>query len=651
MDYKTEIMKIIYYKIIVCVILSVQLISCKKYLDVVPDNIATLDNAFSDRYNTMKFLATCYWGIPKSAGWNENPAMLGAMELIFNKDRRDQSGMRFSLGENSSTLALINYWSNKSDYVRSLYAGIRDCNTFLERVDAVQDINKYEKERMKAEANLIKAYYHFYLLKYYGPIPPLRVNTPVNASTEGVRVYREKVDENFTYILSLINDVIKTGALPKIIENRATELGRFTEPVAYFLRAQVLVYWASPLFNGNGDYNSFVDQKGEPFFNQKYNPARWDTAALACKEAIDVCTEAGIRLYQKEDFLAVTAKKMSDTTLTINTLRSAVTQRWNPEIIWGNSSYPANWNYQITAITRFENGTSTPSSWTGTLSAPLSTVETFYSDKGVPIGEDKTFPYSTRYNTRVGDDAHDLLIAKGQTTASLNFDRELRFYATLGFDRGRWYGNSYKNYPDNDKQAIYPRNRFGEYSSVFNPGEYNATGYWPKKLVSMNTSWRDANSVSAETYPYPDMRYADLLLMYAEALNESKPIPDQEVYQYVDLVRERAGLKGVVESWANFSNQPNKPLTKDGMREIIRQERKIELSCEGVYYWDSHRWKTAMKEQNRLIQGWNVNAPGLEDYYTVTTVYVQKFTYRDYFAPIPLNELRFNPLLVQNPGW
>ena len=54
-------------------------VSCNKYLDVVPDNIPTIDDAFSDRYNAMKFLATCYWGIPKSAGWNENPAMLGAI--------------------------------------------------------------------------------------------------------------------------------------------------------------------------------------------------------------------------------------------------------------------------------------------------------------------------------------------------------------------------------------------------------------------------------------------------------------------------------------------------------------------------------------------------------------------------------------------
>lgn len=638
-------------KMLFCLLLTGCFTACSKYLDVVPDNIATIDNAFSDRYNAMKFLATCYWGIPKSAGWNENPGMLGAFEITMNKDKRTNGGMQAALGENSATQSLINYWSSKGNFIRSLYAGIRDCNTFLERIDEVQDLNKYEKERMKAEIRVVKAYYHFYLLRYYGPISPLKTNTPVNESTEGVRVFREKVDDSFQYILDLLNEAITSGALPTVIENRATEIGRFTLPVAHFVKAMVWVYWASPLFNGNTDYSGFLTNKGEPFFNQTVDSKRWDSAAAVCRTAMEVCSAAGIRLYQKEDYLAVNAKKTSDTTLTINTLRSAVTQRWNPEIIWGNSSYPADWNYQIAALTRFEQGTSTPSSNTGTLSVPLSTVETFYSNNGVPINEDKTYAYSTRYNSKVGDAAHNLLIAKGETTASLNFDREARFYATLGFDRGRWYGNSYKNYPDNDNEALFPKNRFGEFSSVFNPGEYNATGYWPKKLISMNTTWRDANSVSEETYPYPDMRFANLILLYAEALNESKAAPDGDVYQLVDMIRQRAGLKGVVESWIGYSNQPMKPTTKAGMREIIQQERKIELACESSYYWDSRRWKTAVKEQNRVIQGWNVYATTAEEYYTVTTLYTQKFTLRDYFAPIPMDDIIKNPQLVQNPGW
>lgn len=634
------------YKYSGYIFIAIFLLSCD-YLDVVPDNVATIDHAFADRYTTEKYLATCYWGMPKSAGWNENPGIFGALEMVFNKEHRTSGGMRFGLGEDNPTSALINYWGGTGEWIRSLYAGIRECNTFLENVDKVQDLNKYEKERMKAEVKMIKAYMHFYLITFYGPICPLRESIPIDESTQGVRVYREKIDDCFGYVLELLDEVISSEALPLVIENRTTELGRFTKPAAYMLKAKVLVYWASPLFNGNTDYNSFLDHNGEPFFNQIYDATRWEKAAEACKEAIDVCTAAGIRLYQTSDFVAT--KPQSDTTLLVNTLRSAISERWNKELVWGNSSYPVDWGLQSPCLPRLEQATS--SSASGTMSVPFSTVEIFYSNKGVPINEDVTYPYADRYNLKTGDEEHKYVIQKGEQTAVLNFYREPRYYSTLGFDRGKWYGNSYKNYPDDDSEALYPKNRFGEYSSVFNPGDYNATGYWPKKLVSINTMYRDPNSVTTETYPFPDMRFADLLLLCAEALNESKEAPDTEVYQYIDMVRARAGLKGVVESWANYSNQPDKPKTKAGMREIIHQERKIELACEGVYYWDSHRWKTALKEQNRLIQGWNVNASELEDYYTITTLYTQKFTYRDYFAPIPENDLVRNPQLVQNPGW
>lgn len=634
------------YKYSGYIFIAIFLLSCD-YLDVVPDNVATIDHAFADRYTTEKYLATCYWGMPKSAGWNENPGIFGALEMVFNKEHRTEGGMRFGLGEDNPTSALINYWGGTGEWIRSLYAGIRECNTFLENVDKVQDLNKYEKERMKAEVKMIKAYMHFYLITFYGPICPLRESIPIDESTQGVRVYREKIDDCFGYVLELLDEVISSEALPLVIENRTTELGRFTKPAAYMLKAKVLVYWASPLFNGNTDYNSFLDHNGEPFFNQIYDATRWEKAAEACKEAIDVCTAAGIRLYQTSDFVAT--KPQSDTTLLVNTLRSAISERWNKELVWGNSSYPVDWGLQSPCLPRLEQATS--SSASGRMSVPFSTVEIFYSNKGVPINEDVTYPYADRYNLKTGDEEHKYVIQKGEQTAVLNFYREPRYYSTLGFDRGKWYGNSYKNYPDDDSEALYPKNRFGEYSSVFNPGDYNATGYWPKKLVSINTMYRDPNSVTTETYPFPDMRFADLLLLCAEALNESKEAPDTEVYQYIDMVRARAGLKGVVESWANYSNQPDKPKTKAGMREIIHQERKIELACEGVYYWDSHRWKTALKEQNRLIQGWNVNASELEDYYTVTTLYTQKFTYRDYFAPIPESDLVRNPQLVQNPGW
>ncbi len=631
------------YKYIVCVCAAFSVASCD-YLDVVPDNVATLDHAFADRNTAEQYLATCYYRMPRNAGgsWGYNPALFGAMEMVMNKDNVGFQEMQIALGNNTPASPQINYWNSGG----SLYAAIRDCNTFMERIGGVMDLNQYEKDRMVAEVKLIKAWCHFYLLRYYGPICPLRENTEVNESTTGVRVYREKVDDCFQYIIDLLDEAIEGDNLPLQIENRATELGRFTRAAAYAIKAKVLLYWASPLFNGNTDYNSFLDHNGEPFFNQTYDATRWTTAAEACKEAMAVCESAGIRLYQPSDL--VWYSPLSDETRLVQTLRGAVSDRWNVELIWGNSSAAVMGNtIQSNALPVLEE---TPRFPVDTkISVPLATVDVFYSKNGVPINEDKDYDYANRYDVRQGDEAHKYYIKQGESTAAVNFDREPRFYSTLGFDRGLWYGNHYKNTPENNADALYPKNRFGEGASIQYGTNYNCSGYWPKKLVSINTTFTTPDAVTYEVFPFPEMRYADLLLMCAEAVNEAEG--PEAAALYIDMVRERAGLEGVVESWKQHSINPNKPSTKEGMREIIQRERNIEFACESQYFWDSRRWKTALKEQNRPIQGWNIWAMELMDYYTVTTLYTQSFSYKNYFAPIPESDIIKNPMLVQNPGY
>ncbi|MNL35764.1 SusD family protein [compost metagenome] len=139
--------------------------------------------------------------------------------------------------------------------------------------------------------------------------------------------------------------------------------------------------------------------------------------------------------------------------------------------------------------------------------------------------------------------------------------------------------------------------------------------------------------------------------MYAEALNEANG-PSTEVYTYLDRIRERAGLAGIVESWSSFSTNPSKPNTKDGLREIIQRERMIELVFEGKRYWDLRRWKLAVNYFNQNITGWSVNQEVTSDYYRLRTLYAQTFVApRDYFWPIAQGELTVNPSLMQNLGW
>ena len=147
------------------------------------------------------------------------------------------------------------------------------------------------------------------------------------------------------------------------------------------------------------------------------------------------------------------------------------------------------------------------------------------------------------------------------------------------------------------------------------------------------------------------MRLADLYLLYAEALNESMATPDESVYEYIDKVRARAGLEGVLESWANWSNVPDKPKTQAGMRAIIHQERMIELAFEGPRYYDLRRWKEAYAVLNQPYLGWNVSQSTTEDYYVTVVTDHPVFLSKDYLSPIPEAEMLRNTNLVQNPGW
>ncbi|GHV67205.1 starch-binding protein [Bacteroidia bacterium] len=637
-----------------CLFIGFGICSCNDYLDVVPDQTPTLDNAFSDRYMAERFLATCYYNLPSAVSYDRTPGFLGSLEMVLNNEHRTNTGMVVGLGQNDRSTALMDNWSSGYPAAGGLYAGIRDCNTFLDNIEKVPDLPRDEKDRWIAEVTLIKAYIHFFLITQYGPMCIVRESAPITTSTQGVRVYRDKVDDCFAYVLELLEKVIQDDALPAILTSASTESGRFAKAAAYAIKAKVLVYWASPLFNGNTEYSGFLNHNKEPFFNQTPDPSRWTKAVEACKAAVVACSTSNIRLTQLKDY--VVTLPVSDTTAQIMMLRQSVSKRdHNVETIWSNS------NTDLT----FEgwcmpglDGTNTFRPTRGYMSVPLSTVDVFYTANGVPINEDDSYDYDGRFNLRTGDFGNRYYIRRNEQTAAMNFDREPRFYSTLGFDRGNWYGNHWDNPPASggaplpDDQCLYVKGRSGESANRPDPGEYNATGYWPKKLVGPNSRYLTGDTWITDRYPFPNMRYADLLLLTAEAVNEAEG--PTNAYPYIDEVRTRAGLDGVVNSWQTHAkaNYKSKPTTKEGLRAIIQQERKIELACEGHYFWDSRRWKTAATEQNRPIQGWNVLKNPISDYYTPITIYTQRFTTpRDYFFPIPESEFINNPQLIQNPGW
>ncbi|WP_025764446.1 RagB/SusD family nutrient uptake outer membrane protein [Dyadobacter tibetensis] len=617
--------------------------SCGKFLDVVPSNIAVIEEAFETRDNAERFLATLYNYLPPFVS-DLNPAFTASDEIAVNENiSRNWAGHILSRGGQNKVAPLLGYWGNTGS-VSNLFIALRDCNIFLENVDKPFDILPSEQERWTAEAKILKAYFHFYLMRMYGPIPIIRRNIEVSEGLEAVRVSRDPVDQVTDYIISLLDEAIENPELPLTITDVGAELGRLTKVAAYALKARVLVTAASPMFNGNTDYAAFTNKDGTQLFSTAYDESKWTKAAEACKQAIEIAEGNGHHLFR---FDKNEMPGSSDSTYTKLTVRGALTEPWNNELLWGGSNSTFTPGFQgraqakINPLLTAESRESTSSYW----SPPLRIAEMFYSSHGVPISEDKTYNYANRYQTSTAKEDHKHYIKEGKITANLNYNREPRFYGFLGFDNGIWEGHG-----QTEKNSFFVEAKKGQRAGILDATRYSLSGYFTKKLVHYEAVQSAPNSgYSAERYPFPIIRLADLYLLYAESLNEIGQTAEAHVW--IDKIRERAGLKGVVDSWRDFSISSAKPLNKEGLREIIHQERMIELCFEGQRFWDLRRWKKAEALMNSTIRGWNIQGEDTESYYNIIVSGRYQFSSRDYLWPLSESDILANPNLVQNPGW
>lgn len=173
------------------------------------------------------------------------------------------------------------------------------------------------------------------------------------------------------------------------------------------------------------------------------------------------------------------------------------------------------------------------------------------------------------------------------------------------------------------------------------------TGYYLKKLLRQDVNLNPQSKTNQRHYR-PRMRYTELYLNYAEAANEAwGPLATGSygfsAYDVIKAIRKRAGI-----------TQPDNYLesvksNKDAMRELIRNERRLELCFEGFRFWDLRRWKLNLNES---AQGMNIQGTtAIPTYTKIPSVEDRVFTDYMYYGPIPYSEtLKFNKL-EQNKGW
>ena len=173
------------------------------------------------------------------------------------------------------------------------------------------------------------------------------------------------------------------------------------------------------------------------------------------------------------------------------------------------------------------------------------------------------------------------------------------------------------------------------------------TGYYLKKAMSKDVVW-DGGTANSVNRTWPLIRYAEVLLNYAEALNEMLPAPDKRVYNSIEEIRKRAGLTPY---------RLNPSLTKDEMRKVIRKERRVELAFEEHRFFDIRRWKLFDEPEQRndllKIRGMEIIKEGEHFTYNPNVVIEEReFDNKMYLYPISQYEIiKTNNQIEQNPGW
>lgn len=603
------------------------LTSCVDYLDKESDTELTLPMVFEDKTRIEGWLANVYshvpdpyWGYARRLGWDILSDDMTASERWR---QWDWKVIPMLLGEwTPSTDWDGNYWARLPQL-------IREANIFIENVHPLpeQGISATEVTYMKAEMRFMIAYYYYLLSNTYGPIP-FKPNyiapTDFNLADlmEGQRPYYEVVD----WVDKELQEVAKI--LPaKYTEAR--KYGRATSIMCLAVRARMLLFAASPLVNGNPDYANHKNKDGENLFSTTADKTKWAYAAQACKELIDAAEAAGHKLYTENNPDGTIDPFMSYQNLFLTRYDEG-----NTEILFARPGGLEYGEYE-------KHATPAASGGSGGLGVTQSLVDAFFTENGLPINDDPEYVESgfSRSDETRDNTVWDTEVNGGAITESGTYNmychREPRFYITVS------YNNSYFT---QEKRLF---NFFN--GSADNPHTHDApqNGYLIRKKISPDLN------VKQGTYKYrPGIVYrlGEAYLNYAEALNESDP-GNGEILFYLNKIRERAGIRQYTtdDTDENFIHVDLNDQAE--MRKLIRAERRVELSCEGIRYDDLRRWKEAENVLNGDFYGMNFSGRDESSFYVRTPYLKRVYKKAYYWFPIHQSEIDKNDKLVQSPYW
>ena len=576
-------------------------------------------------------------------------------------------GMTFVTGGYSAnSFGPFNKWLN-------YYQIIRQCNTIIARVDEASDWTNSERTRVLAYNRFIRAYAYYHLIMNWGPVVLMYDEIPSN--NEAMEYYdrpRDLYDSCMNYVCTEFEEAAKT--LPEK-ELSILDYGRPTRGAAYALVARLRLIHASPLFNGGdaarkyfGSWTRSVD--GKHYISQTYYPERWAVAAAAAKRVINL-TINGIPAYKLHTIDSTELTRPLPTPVDdpdfykpfpegaggidpylsyADMFNGETVMNTNPEFICARSTGA------ITNSTKlvFPYVATTTDAHNG-MCVTQKIVDAYeMADGRLRTNPSGKYPYDESSFT-----ASDTSFSGYRLNADVNgmyVNREMRFYASIGFSECFWPCYSTTDATFRSQTVTYYYDSPTGKGAAVNPSFYPITGYVLKKFVNPNDAWAGTNNRRIDK-PFPIIRYAEILLAYAEALNalggDSYEIDGEtyrrnqgEIKKYINQVRYRSGLPGLLDS--DMGDQ-NYVLSK------IKKERMVEFLYENQRYFDVRRWGDYEEEETKVITG--MNTSGTKDSYYQRVIPPSPLissrvvSRKLLFLPVPINDIKRLPSFDQNPGW
>ncbi len=477
------------------------------------------------------------------------------------------------------------------------YDRIRQVNLLLQNAE-----NYPIKEDIKTsvgEARFFRAYLHFDLLQVYGDI--IIVRQPLGITSAELQKARDSREDVIDFIIQDLREAI--DMLPAFKNIAASDEGRVSREAAQAFLSRVALYEGTWLKSRNGNQNT------------ERSKSLLDIAVNAADEVIKSNT---FSLFKPGEELATTAYKYLFILENVKSNPAGLTKKDNKEYIFYRRH-----DEVISAI-----GFNITQGRLGNALYITRKMANMYLDKnGLPI-DPAVWNYQDMESEFQGRDNRMV------NTMMVNGD----YYWSNGPGRVNWTGDA-----DDKKNATF---------APFNPAQKGGSGYFTQKWCTERTV-----ATGKEGYDFPIIRYAEVLLNYAEAIFErDDEISDTDLKKSLNLVRKRIN--------PDMKDLTNQFVAENGlnMRTEIRRERTVELFDEGFRMDDLKRWYTAREEMKMDLLGVKWKGTEFEKEWPSVSSPVNAdgclileseriWNDKHYLYPLPTDQLLLNPNLKQNPGW